>query len=313
MTSFDDYMIRAKATDETLFLGQLCWYSVTEAKIPHQTVVQSLLRAGLTSYLPRLPGDIDAFRRVCTANQRKRVQGFDPNVYNNYLVRKIGRGTNLVARIVREEVDSNTNELLFDTQLCLLSYDEPNAQILVSGATSDRVANDIASKIVHDFQMERGMLNGYNVRETIRRTLRQHNATNVGGPNGGLYFVSKEHADTVSALISFAKDLGPSVSVNRLPLVDDMEQREMVRKAYESDSVQQIDRMIEDIVVTRAELKKADKKPKIDAVTTLTEEMFSARRKAKEYAELLQTTFDTTNSKIVVLQRLIMEMSADAE
>lgn len=309
MTSSEDFrdlQARLAAADHTLFLGRLVWYSVSEVKIAHEALCKDLLTVGLNAYLPRPPSDTDVFRRVCTAAQRKRVPTGDPDVYNNYTVRDVGYDAKTLHKtIVRETVDTKGKKLDHDSEMCKVVFTKATATVQIDCNGTDPVASEMATQIDTDYHAEKGMMNSYGVRELIRRILLNVNATNVRGSGGGVYFVSEEHGDKLDALEKLAELLPGTCMVHSLPLIDDTKQREMLRRAFESESVEEIDRLVDEI----AELTKAGKKISKDRYATYLEAFHAAKAKAKEYGELLETSLDSNGSRLKIFQRQVMNLT----
>lgn len=311
MTEFSEYTEKMKQADPDLFLGRLAWYTVSNVTIKHEKLVQLLVQNNLSGFLPKVPADSDAFRRVCSNAEKRRVATGDSNVYDNYLVRKMGKGGKLIAHIVRERVDANTEKVAFVSELCKLTWTKTPSGAVVEYKCqgNDAVAESIAQEIIRAYHAETGTMNSYAVRELIRRVVMSMNATNVRGNGGGVYFINHDHNSRLDDLEGFAKTLPGDVQVHSLPLLDDNKQREMLRRAYESEAIEDLERTIDEII----ELKTSGKKVTSNVVAGFLDTLQRAKAKDREYSGLLQTSLDSAASRIQILTRQVMELSAKVE
>jgi hypothetical protein len=291
--------------DPTMWLGQLVWYGVSDVRIAHTALSQALITNGLNGFIPRLPSDVDVFRRVCTASQKRRVPTSDPDIYENYLIRDMPTtDTGVVCKvIVRETVQPD-----------VLTYEAQVASVMFERATGDLsthivkdagvVAKSIVADVEQGYRDERGTLNSYAVRELIRRVLTACSAVNVRGSGGGVYFVSHDHIDTISKLEGFAGQMPGTVLFHTLPLIDDGKQREMVRHAFESETVEEIERIVDEI----ARLEQTNTPVTAAKVESYANEMRRLKARTTEYMDLLQVSSDTARSSLDIFQRTIIKL-----
>jgi len=287
--SFKDYSERVAQGNNAL-LGWLCWYSVPDnLSIEHEEVFKILVKAGLGGHVPRRPQDGEVFRRVSTAAARKRVATEDPQVFENYLVRDMP-GEDITRRIVCERVDANNRKLGY-TEVAELAFNRKTAVVTCthlgtgSGKAGALIRDKICNDIKAEYEMNRGCLNGYAIRMLILRVLKEAcNATNVRYPSGGVYFVSEAHAGRLAALERLGEALSElGAVVHTLPLIDDKRQREMLRRAFESESVDAIDSLLAEIT----DLKKSGKKITMDRYASYVTQLNDLNTKTKQYTDLL--------------------------
>lgn len=313
MSVFTDYADRIKALDPDTYIGQIVWYTVAEGVQAKQADIQAALAlVGLSEFTPKPPSDSDVFRRCATAAAQKRVPTSTPGVVANYLVRDPGsKGALIVRRIVRELVDSNNQRLSFD-EVAEVRFDRTTAGVDWSilalseaGPVDLDTVRGICNGIKDGYDAERGCLNGYAIRELIRRTLIANNATNVRYPAGGVYFLSLAHAPAIAGLEDALSTLD-GVSIHPLPLIDDGKQRSMLKKAFEAESVDRAQAMITEI----AELQRAGKKIGKERYATFVTELGQLNGKLGEYGDLLQTGLSTTSASLRLLQRSVVGLMA---
>jgi hypothetical protein len=305
--SFDSYRERL-ADSGTALLGHLVWYYVPEnVRVDHEDVFKILVRAGLGLHVPRAPGDIDVFRRVSTACARNRVPTANPQVFENYLIRDLPdvKTAPIVRRVVREIVDADNRKLGYD-EVAELSFDRQKGVLSCKHLLASKTADEICKQVQDDYVAERGCLNSYAIRMLILRVLQGAcNAANVRYPSGGLYFVSDEYADKLDAL----ERLGHAISafgaqIHTIPLIDDRRQRDMLKRAFEAESVDEIDRLLTEVVDLRA----AKKRISVDKYATIVTQLNDLTTKAKEYEELLETGLSSTHSRIKVFKQAVIAL-----
>ena len=306
MSVFTEYATHVQNLDRETWLGMLSWYTVAEdLRVPHDDMAALLEKVGLKAHMPRVPSDSDVFRRTCSAAQRKRVPTDDPGVFENFLVRDPGSNDeNLCRRIVREQVDASNRRLNYE-EVGEACFDRDTGDIRTDlFAPGDPVAREILATIRTHYLADRRTLNGYAVRELIRRVLVSANATNVRYPGGGVYFLSVVHANTVAALEDMASELGNDVSVHTLPLLDDTKQRLMLRQAFEAESVDRANALATEI----AELLKSDRQISPDRYATYLTALTDLKGKLAEYSDLLETGLSSTGASLSILQRQVVAL-----
>jgi len=314
VSQYTDYADRMKALDRSLYLGQLVWYTVAEElQVPHDAIKTALSNVGLDAHTPRVPSDADVFRRKCSAAQRKKVPTAIPGVFDNYLVRDPGNdASDTIARqIIREQVDGANRRLSYET-VAEVVFDRSSSVVTYS-VTDQALSNiddvvAIGSGIVATYEAERGCLNGYAVRELIRRILVENHATNARYPAGGVYFLSIDHAAAVAGIEDMAATLA-GVHVHSLPLPDDGKQRDMVKRAFEAESIDRANAMVTEIAKLKAEGKKIGP----DRYATFVTELNELKKKMGEYAGVLETSLHSTASSLTILQKQVIGLLSNVD
>lgn len=290
----------------TPLLGFLVWYSVAEStKSSHDDLVALLTDAGLDDFHPKRPTDKNIFMRTASKHARKNVDTADPGVYENYLIRKVRETTGSVTRhIVVERVDADNKKLVLGPTV-QVEWTAPTTVDLKFLSRPDGTLHDnpqamaVGELIRQDFINDRGMVNAYGIRELIRRIILSTGATLVR-ETGGVYFVMAPKAETIEQLRTLADGL-PGVNIDPIPLVDDAQQRVMLRKAIEADTVGQIDKTLADF----------DDLPDMISVRqygAITAEMNSLEKRTKEYAELLEDALAGCDLRLKVYKARVVKI-----
>jgi hypothetical protein len=306
VTDFKNFAEQAKRTDQDLWLGELVWYTVPETRVRHTDLEVALTKAGLSNFVPRKPRDEDVFRRVAPNGHKKRVGTADPEIHINYLIRQVKRGGGVcVKQIVAETVDSGGEKLGYEP-VYEMKYVEGATEELTAfslSTTPDPVAQGIANDVLLNYAVNRGWVDAQAVRTIIRKVMEAARATNVR-QTGGVYFVMSAYTNLVTALEKFAP-LIPGCQVESLPLIADDKRKALIRRAYEAESVEQIDKMLAEVSGILG-----DPDAKLDArkYAAYSAQFSAALGKTKDYENLLSDTLDTTNSKLLILQRSMSQL-----
>lgn len=300
-----DYITKVKQQDPTLFLGDLVWYTVSETRVRFSDLQDALIRAGLAAFVPRQPRNEDVFRRVAPNGHKKKVPTSDPDIHINYLIRQVRRGGGVcIKQIVAETVDSAGEKLGYEPVYELKYVDGATEEVTIAVIGNlDLTAGVIANDIVANYRANRGWVDATAVRTIIRNVMLASRATNVR-PTGGVYFVMNAYASNVASLEKFAAEI-PGSQVESLPLIADDKRKAMIRRAYEAESVEQIDRMLAEVSQILSDPNATLDAKKYGAYSA---QFSAALTKTKDYENLLEDTLDNTNSKLTILQRSMAQL-----
>lgn len=303
LTAYAD-RVEHSIPDEAL-LGKLLWYSVSELRVKHDDVVKHLIDSGIATNLPLPPKDVDVFRRVCTAAERKKVPTADPEIFANYRMAEFTDDESVVRRIVRQKVD-NKGKKLGHREVADIRFERKTSHVDVRtlGIGRDETALQVAAEVQREFGQWRGCLNAYAIREWIRHYILRLGATPVR-PGGGVYFVKKEHAQAIDQIEDFAHRLGDYVELHSLPLIDDQKQRNMVKRAFETETNDEVDKLIDEIQDLR---KKGEKLPE-SKYSGFAERLVELSDRHKEYQGILQSNLDESRARIDILQKQVLTLS----
>ena len=308
---FDDAVAAAKKHDSSLFLGRLVWYSVTEdVNVDHAEFCKLMIHeyedTDIKPRLPNPPRQRDVFKRACSHAERKKVPSGHEGVYYNYMVRPAGTDADNVWRVVvREQVDSSGHKLDY-TEYIKVNYNAKTDQVSFKEivALDDPELEHVKQDIRSYFHAWSHRLTAYTVRELCRRNLEKSMHAIRVRPSGGIYFVSEEFSDQLEALDRVINSLENGTVLHTLPLLDDGKQREMLRAAFEEESVGQCDALIGEI----SEILASDKKVTKDRYAQLMAEYTDMREKIVEYSDLLDEKLEHTASSLVVVKKSLTSL-----
>lgn len=319
MNQLDEAKNKLMTYGSKMFLGRLVWYNVSESLVIshsqfHQAVLKNFINDDVEAQpkLPGLPRPTDVFKRACTAATVKNVQSDLEDILYNYSVRPAGHDKDHVWRVlVRENVDVEGHSLGYET-LVKFQFNRNTEAIDVSFAVDakyDLMAQQIIVQVINYYASEIDRITPYAVREFTRKYLeRTLKATKVR-PSGGVYFVSESVAASIEALDSTLNSLGYGASFHYLPVVDDSKQREMLKRAFEEESVDQIDKLIGEMT----EIIKSKKKISSDHFANFKVEYDSLKQKLLSYREILDDSLDNTDNRLGIMETVLMNLISNVK
>ena len=302
--------------DPDTFLGYLTWYTVSnQAQILHadfvKIVVENLDNL-VDIRLPPAPRQVDVFKRACTENQRRNQPAVDKDhASTEYMIRDVSANSSEIVRIlVRESRDAEGEQLDYD-ELVKLRFMRKSEKIVVEAITDeglDWTQDVIAVQIVEDvksyFNSQTGILTAFAIRKYIRDLIHAEVYGISVKDSGGVYFVGSKFANIVAILCGIIDGLAGS-SFQMVPLVDDSKQRELLKAAFEEDSVGKIDGLIgkmSDI------LKGKEKALTTDAYATFKAEFDLIKHRVLEYSDLLDEAMETTASRLEIADEIMFDL-----
>lgn len=308
MSTISEYSDRVSDSEMPL-LGSLLWYTVSDVMIAHDDVVRAMVKSGIATRLPSPPRDADVFERVSKAAEQRKVPTASPGIFENYLVRNVGRDDEKITRrIVVEQVDPAGRRLNYE-QVADVEFHRNTSVVdfTYSTNTGRPEVTDMLVNIVKEYQAWRGHLNSYAVREWIRKFTLGLGATSV---RPGVYFVMQDRMEEVEKLDTFVNSLPGGCAMHHLPLIDDTRQREMLRQAFETETNAEIDTMLSDMqdvfdkAQERGDSYKITESRYLDYLNRYSE----LTEKAEEYEGLLESSLQTTHSRLKMFQSTVMKL-----
>lgn len=289
-------------------LGRVAIFSVPDNVVVRYTDLLDKLKAEqLLSFAPKAPAAADVFRRVTRAAQKMKVEVVDnPGTFVNVLIRSVSEGDSkspIIRRIVNETVDPKGKRLDYtETHDVIFNRSSTSVQVrpLYSKAFGDPTfpaADDVAKRIIPEFNRLVGTVSGPSVREILKRGLDDAHSIPLR-ESGGVLFVPETRAHMVESLERFS-DAIPGAFFHSLPLIKNARQDHMVEQAIETDAVGQIDALIDEV----SELVKSADPVAQDRAATLLNQITRAGDKVSAYAEILETDLAGVHERLDVARR----------
>lgn len=294
-------------------LGSILWYSVSKVKIEHDAFVELLKGTPFEGTSPACPADHDVFRRVCSKAEQRKIPTDKEGVSKNVLIRNVASGKEemIIRRIVVEEVSTTTDKRLDYRQIIDVTFNKSDGTITLASVPTvdhaseyDPIAKVVANDIINEYHAQRKCFNSYAIQQWIRRRLIDMHSTKVN-KSGAVYFLSAAYSDQLEELEKLIYALPGFSEIHPLPLIDTTKQREMVRAAFEAESVGEIDELLIDMFDI---LQDPDKKITEAAFNQLGDRYSSLIGKVEDYNGLLQTNLNEVTSRLTLFEQKLKEL-----
>jgi hypothetical protein len=244
-------------------LGHLVLYSVFSGEVTPDLCQAWFTELGLDMAL--CPGEIracDVYERITgpsgvrrkypigePQNRRQRRKEGAREREGLLMIRHVSRDNNAIVRkLVREVRDEERVQLEYDASLAVLAFIRDQADGAAPGAGSLAIQPDPAAiealpaaeqqhieevlgEVRESFERGRVYLSGDKLRAVIRDYVESFAPIRVR-PTGGVYFVGRQHAQTLGALRELVRRFGHGSNLTRVPIADQDEMREMVISAF---------------------------------------------------------------------------------
>lgn len=297
-----------------MFLGRLCWYSIPDSVLITRTnFIAKLEDKGIDfGDIPEIR-PVDVFKRGCTNSERnkylpsdaeKGFLGVTDDCHINFLFRNSGQDKSKVWRsLVREVVDSAGHTIDY-TEIASLTYDRATKSIDNTFKVSYYL--DVERNIIYDvvtyFRTEAERITPYSIREFVRKGLEWEIHAIKVRPSGGIYFTQEQFSDTVTSLEAVINDIGGSF--HTLPLLDDSKQREMLKKAFEDESMDDANTLMSEI----REIMVNGKIISNDRFVDIKERYNKLMVKVLEYSDVLGEAMEKTAYSLEIAEKQIAEL-----
>lgn len=327
MSEFTEAVEKLTTYGSDMFIGRLVWYAIPEDLVAshteyHTKIIENFYDCETQPVLPGFPRPTDVFKRACTAAEMKNVpgpvvevDGVENRTVYNYMVRPSGHDADNVWRtIVRETLDASGHTLNYD-ELVRITFNRKSEKLRFNNVddntdTDDPNVNEIVTAIIDYIKVEGDRITPYAVRESVRRFMERELGAIKVRPSGGVYFVNEKHAAEVEALDKTINSFEGSAAFHFLPLLDDSKQREMLRAAFEAESVGAIDSLIGEMVEIT---KKSDKKITSNQFAAFKVEYDRLRTKIVDYSDLLDEKMELSATRLEVMQQVLVELMTHVE
>ena len=306
----DNYVKQVQKRDVEL-LGLLAWYSVpSTAEIEYADFIKLIADndAPISKMKPPSPNNV--FRRACSHSKLSKQPGPDDDITCNYMFRDVSYDkTYIYKALVEEQVDKD-NHTLDHRVIADIHFDKGTHNILCKTKIAHddyaRPALDALMAAMEGFVQNKGTkIHDLIIRESARRAL-EGPLMSVGvRPGGVVYFVSTDKADELAALEAVINGV-PEANFHILPLIDDSKQRDMLKEAFEEESIGQTRELMSEIAKA---LENSDGVPASKFIS-LQEQYAKMKDKMDAYKKLLNdslteadTTLTLANQQIVALSK----------
>lgn len=246
VTTLDDY--RTRIQDRPI-LGHIAWVTAKQTLVPHAHIKADLEAAGLGHLVPSPTAVSDQWRKAVSAQDRKGVKIGDKTV--NVLVRKLVDNKEEILRsLIVETIDEQGRRIDY-SEVAHVSFnkDTQRMRIIRLVDSNEQVETVIADlRAAFDARLQHGGCKDQDdLRSLLTKALKDNKAVRAND-TGGIYFVPREHADTLAKLEQVAAGW-KGTKLHSLPLVDDEDgkQRNMVAEGVRESVLLDVDQLMAEV------------------------------------------------------------------
>jgi hypothetical protein len=181
-----------------------------------------------------------------------------------------------------------------------------NSHNLITNRTlegeQDENVTAIHASILDYYNKKEMLLTPYTIREAFRRALEGPMMALSVRSAGGVYFVSESQSENLAAMEKLS-NLYDGMSFHVLPLIDDGQQRDMLRTAFTDDSVGELEKLMGEIQEI------LDKKGSLSTkqLVAFQERYDEYRNRTKEYSTILGDSLDTASAALALCKQSIKQ------
>jgi len=321
MSTMTEYNQAAASVPDEALLGSLVWYTISEVDINFEKAKRELEDRGLSSSLLRPIRPVDAYRLA--TKELKRSFPMADHLKLNILVRNVGQDADAAYRqIVCERVNTKPGQkrkLIYDPSADVIFHrntkvdGEATGSIEIHKRTPPKLERDMTNEqrewledrlngLNSRFHHLRTHLGNHKVRNFVREYLYSLGAVAVR-ESGGVYFVRQSRTDELENLGEWIQSIGSSFHAT--PLLDLMNQREMLARSFEEEAIKEVERLSSEIDKILEDTNRKVRESTFDDYALRAAELTS---KAKEYADMLDIRSEIAHKRIDHFKKRTMEL-----
>jgi hypothetical protein len=305
------------------FLGSLIYFSISGADVNLENAKRDLAAAGLsTAGLRKNLRPVDAFKKATNEFKRRFSEG-PHGIRSELMVRQVGEdGMQSYRHLVleRTSVQKGKRRRLFYDKVGELTFTrgvKKLGEYEGHGVEAKRMTNHIASPLTVEedqwlteklvtFQDRYDHLLRYMDSHAVRTFVREYiydlSGICVKG-SGGLYFVSQQHADQIAKLGEWVRSVGSEF--HSLPLLNLVEQREMILEAFEEETLEEVDRLMGEVAKILSDPSRQIEEKTFDAYALRAAEM---AQKINEYNGMLGARAERASAEVKLYSQQVMTL-----
>ncbi|MEU0234057.1 MULTISPECIES: DUF6744 family protein [unclassified Streptomyces] len=318
-------------SDESLLLGHLVLYSVFDGQVTRDDLVRWFRELKLDEDLVPPPlRNVDAFERVtgpegvrvtyplhdpastgpASRSGRRRRKELEASA--TLMVRPVRRdGGHIVRHVVREVRDEERANLTYDTRIGVATFHRDNSEGSAEGAgtltvepnhTAIAKLPEAEQTTVHrmlqalqdNYRHRCTYLTSDKLRSVVRKYVEHLGAIRVR-PTGGVYFVHRQHTQTLRALRELVGRFEQRSHLAAVPIPDQDEMREMIVNAFTTKAKDELDQLAYDIAAAQRSNRSED-------LVKIYERFRAVQQATNEHSELLSNSLDDTRSALQLVE-----------
>lgn len=323
-TSVTEYNEAAASIPSDALLGSLVWYTLSEVDLNVQQARKSLENHGLDVSMLKSIRPVDAFR-LATKDLAKNFPTRD-GVKLNILVRSTGQDASAAYRqIVVERVTTKQGQrrkLIYDPSAELTYHrgkrnkdgEVEGDRIEIVRRTPPGLDNEMTEEqrrwledgldqLPEKFKHLRTHYSSHKIRNFVREYITNRLSGVAVRESGGVYFVRQSHSDELERLGTWIHSFGSAF--HSTPLLDLVNQRQMLAQAFEEEAVREVERLSGEIDKILSDEKRTVREKTFDDYALRAAELTA---KAQEYAEMLDIRSEIAHKRIAGFKQRTLEL-----
>jgi len=305
------------------FLGSLIFFSISGADVNLAQARQNLVSAGLSiDGLRKNLRPVDAFRKASN-DFKKRFSVTPTGIRSELMVRPVGEdGEQSYRHLVLERtvVEKGKKRRLFYDKVAELTFTrgvKKKGEYAGHGVETRRMTNYTASPLTPEedqwlteklitfpdsYHHLLAYMDSHAVRTFVREYIYGLSGICVKG-SGGLYFVAQRHADEIAKLGEWVRSIGSEF--HALPLLNLIDQREMILEAFEEEAVEEVERLMAEVAKILQDPDRQIEEKTFDAYALRAAEM---AQKIGEYNKMLGARADRAGTEVSMYSQQVMSL-----
>lgn len=301
-----------------MWLGTLVWYYVpSDAEIRTKDWIAAVTGSIVEEMTPTKPRAVDAYKRAINKIGKasgkvalvidgddvlfkfmSRDTGADDSyVYRDLVVERLGEHKLSYGPVVKFTFNRLTKDLDYEIDQDVYGAMPPEVQAEVESRTA---------MAIDQYQRERFVLGPMKIRALIREEIEARQLGVPCKPGSGVYFVFDNHQERVDGLQEVLDALANhGVTFHQMPVADIANQRQMIIRAFENETVQEVDKLMADM----AEALKGKRGKITQAMATRYARDFARlNSRLAEYSDLLEQKFEEQGNRLALMQAQVIKL-----
>lgn len=323
-TAVDNYTSQIQSLPQEAFLGSLLYFSISQADVNLINARRDLTNLGLsTDTLRKNLRPFDAFRK-----SSKRFEKKFPTrngVRSEIMVRPVGEdGEQAFRHLVLERavVQAGKKRRVFYEKVGEITFNrgfKKDGEYHDHGVECRRTTAHLGEALTPEedqwlteqlatFQDHYDHLLHYMDSHAVRTFVREYIYALSGTcvkESGGLYFIKQDHAAEVDKLAEWVRSIGSEF--HTLPLLNLLEQKQMIMEAFEEETVQEVERLMVEVDKI---LKDSDRKIEEKTFDAYADKAATLAAKVQEYNNMLGSRAERAAYEIQIYGQQVMNLAS---
>ena len=305
------------------FLGALLYFSISMADVNLQNAHRDLAAAGLsTDGLRKNLRPVDAFRKATKQFEKK----FKPinDVRSELMVRPVGEDGEQAYRhliLERASYQAGKKRRVFYEKVGEITFTrgvKKNGEYSGHGVEVRRTTDNLSQPLTPEedqwlterlltFEDKYNHLLNYMDSHAVRTFVREYIYSLDGTcvkESGGLYFVGQKHVDEINKLAEWVKSVHSEF--HTLPLLNLMEQRDMIMNAFEEETIREVERLMGEVSKILADPNRQIEEKTFDAYALQGADL---GKKIQEYNTLLGSKAERAAAEVQMYSTQVLSLA----